>query len=723
MSEWSSFEKHSFGPWTVLVAPGQDVHVLETLVPELAYRIEKEGTAICPPGRHRLDRLQLRLGGGVADEVQNVAIKTYGTQAAWRDRVAHRQGSKAERAFCNALTLYAHGVGTPAPLAVAERWEGERLRESRLLTAYVEGLTDFRAELNRRYMEAPWCEPLMALLQCVADAVRALHDAGLLHRDLGNQNIALRAARPGSPVPWDVFFMDLNRAQRVAHPTDAQRGADMARLDLPSDLRRVFFAMYAHGYRPSEAFLKAEAKTRAAFARHTALRPFRHPFREAKIRRAEAAERAATHRAAPPRGRDIWLWDDRSAQPIPAYSGKDRRRLLPATNLAAAASAVLRRGLAIHREFKRLQAESFSMPVEMKNAIGLALDPVPATWARQRQELEALQGPAMHLPLLLRLHHHQGPDAWHWTLDQALALHRQGHPITLALLQDRRAVTDPKGWRQMVTLAFDRAHTFAEAFEIGHAVNRCKWGVWDYREYADLLIPVRASRIQYPDATVFGPACIDFEPLAMLGVLHQIPAPLPFDALSHHLYVDRRGAPENTQHGAFDAVAKCALLRAIARVAGFAHDRIAITEVNWPLARTGVYSPVTSPYETLDPRQNDPSVSEETYAAYMARYLLLTLASGHISRVHWWRLAARGFGLIDDSTALWRRRPAFYALQTLLREIGHATYDGSGLRLNPDEATRTLRFTRPSAPPLLVRWSLDGAPEYLPQTAAPGAPP
>jgi hypothetical protein len=292
----------------------------------------------------------------------------------------------------------------------------------------------------------------------------------------------------------------------------------------------------------------------------------------------------------------------------------------------------------------------------------MTLDAEPATWARQLAFLDRLQGP-QKIPLLLRLYHHQNPDAWHWTLDQALGLHRQGHSVALALVQDRRAIREPKGWRQMVTLAFDRAHTFADFFEIGHATNRSKWGVWDFREYARLLDPVRSSLIQYPEAKITGPACIDFEPHALAALLRLLPDDVPFHALSHHLYVDRRGAPENLQ-GSFDTVGKCALLRAFARAHAFASDRPILTEVNWPLAGTGPWSPVTSPYETLDPRTNDPSVDEDTYAAYMARYLLLTLASGHAQRVYWWRLAARGFGLVDDTDpAAWRPRPAFFALQ------------------------------------------------------------
>lgn len=688
------------GPWRFLVAPGRDFPGFDETLVQLPFHIEKSSTPLAPLGRHRVDRLSLPCGD---DAPLDAVVKTYGIQPAWRDRLAVRGGSKAERAFRNALLLRAAGVGTPAPLAVVERWEGPRLCESRFVAAYVPDLGSFRGELDRLYSRAPRCAPLMDLLQCVADAVRSLHDAGLLHRDLGNQNIGLRRNPDGSPTPWSILFLDLNRARRVDAPSPAQRGADLARLDLPSDFLRVFHAMYFHGHSPPPAFAEAERKARAAFSRHTALRPFRHPFREARIRRDKKTEEA------PLRGRDIWIWDDRSAQAIPAYTARDRRKLLPAANVFAALKGAAQKGLAVRRAYRDLLAQSFQAPVPFDGAIGMSLDPEPSTWARQLDFLSRLQG-AKKLPLLLRLHHHQGPDAWHWTLDQAHQLHRQGHPVALALVQDRRALCDPRGWRQMVTLAFDRAHSFADFFELGHATNRSKWGIWDYREYPRLLDPVRASLIQYPDAKIAGPAAIDFEPLALAGLLHRLPADLPFHALSHLLYVDRRGAPENFQ-GAFDTVGKCALLRAFARAHRFADDRLLVTEVNWPLLGTGPWSPVTSPYETLDPRQNDPSVDETTYAAYMARYLLLALASGHVRRVYWWRLAARGFGLVDDTeSAAWRPRPAFFALQAMLQKLDGATF---AKKLETPPGAFALEFTRPGAPPLVARWTLSTAPEFI----------
>ena len=215
-----------------------------------------------------------------------------------------------------------------------------------------------------------------------------------------------------------------------------------------------------------------------------------------------------------------------------------------------------------------------------------------------------------------------------------------------------------------------------EWVEVGHAINRVKWGLWDMRDYLKLLAPVPELHAKFPKVSWMGPATIDFEYHQLMAALKLLPPDFQFDALSHHLYVDRRGAPENFQ-GKFSAVEKFALARAIAATSSAVANRLIVSETNWPLAGTGVWSPVGSPYESPGLRYNDPSVAEQAYADFMLRYLLLALASGMVERVYWWRLAARGFGLIDDTAAdpsAWRLRPAFHQLKVFLRRCGAATF-------------------------------------------------
>jgi hypothetical protein len=128
-------------------------------------------------------------------------------------------------------------------------------------------------------------------------------------------------------------------------------------------------------------------------------------------------------------------------------------------------------------------------------------------------------------------------------------------------------------------------------------------------------------------------------------------------------------------------------------------DRLVVSEVNWPLRNTGVYSPVTSPYESSGERFSDPSVSEDEYADYMIRYILIAICSGMVERVYWWRLVSRGFGLVDDTDPdNWRERPAYTALGHLLSSIGRhkfipdcGIHGASGIRSHMFEADDGLR--------------------------------
>jgi hypothetical protein len=165
-----------------------------------------------------------------------------------------------------------------------------------------------------------------------------------------------------------------------------------------------------------------------------------------------------------------------------------------------------------------------------------------------------------------------------------------------------------------------------------------------------------------------------------------------FDIVSSLLYVDRRGQPENEQVG-FDSPSKAALLRAIAEASKLSGDRCWVTEVNWPLWE-GPHSPAG---RTV-------SVDEETQANYLSRYYLLMLASGMIERVYWWRLIARGYGLVEPNpNGELRRRASHRALKALERQLGGGTF--TRLLLAGEEA-RLMLFEASGGHEIAVGWSL-----------------
>jgi hypothetical protein len=234
-----------------------------------------------------------------------------------------------------------------------------------------------------------------------------------------------------------------------------------------------------------------------------------------------------------------------------------------------------------------------------------------------------------------------------------------------------------------------------EALEVGHAVNRVKWGVWAFEELRALYAPLRALRARYPALRFMGPAAIDFEYPAVFPALREWPSAVPLAALSHHLYVDRRGAPENPQSG-FGPLEKFVLGRAVARAAGV--DRFVVSEVNWPLRGTGAHAPIHAPYFPPWREAGDTGASELEYGSYLLRYLCLALGSGMVERVYWWRLAAHGYGLVDDAApAALRVRPAYRMLQRFLRLLGEATFVSAQLpaRRGARHGAYRFEFRRP----------------------------
>ncbi|HAO89533.1 MAG TPA: hypothetical protein DCR00_11470, partial [Gammaproteobacteria bacterium] len=139
-------------------------------------------------------------------------------------------------------------------------------------------------------------------------------------------------------------------------------------------------------------------------------------------------------------------------------------------------------------------------------------------------------------------------------------------------------------------------HEYIAAVEFGHAINRVKWGIWDFEELKNLYAPLVELRQRYPAVNITGPATIDFEYPFLLAAMQQWPQQVPVAAISHHLYVDRRGAPENPQ-SRFNAVDKFALAAAIASYLKVPDDKVVVSEVNWPISGASIYSPVTSPFE------------------------------------------------------------------------------------------------------------------------------
>ncbi|HZN86742.1 MAG TPA: lipopolysaccharide kinase InaA family protein [Burkholderiales bacterium] len=664
-------ELSGVGPYAGRVADAYRAPDLLAALAGLPALLAAPAARLVATGRNRNLRVELPVHGRRVA----VMVKAFGAQSWLRDLRDLRRGSKARRTWQAATHLAERGVGTPPPIAFLERWEGARLRESYYLAEFQDGATTFREALLELFERRP---PLAAqfvqLLECVAAGVRRMHDAGFLHNDLGNQNVLLR---PGGDAAWrDFMLVDLNRGRVRPALGLRQRGRDLSRLELPSDLLQILVEMYWRGTPP-----RALLGTARLYRRLYGLQVLKR--RLLQVLRGGAREAPGRDYPAP---RELWIWDEPTAQPISALLRRDRARLFPLSRYRRVLVDGLRAAPGVWREYRALRRAAYAHPVQFAGRIGMALEPTPAT---REQELALLAGLG-RIPALVRFYHHDDAARRAFRVELVHALHRAGHPVAAALVQDRRALREPASWRAFAREVLERIAPVVQEVEVGHAINRVKWGVWGFEELRALYAPLPDLQSRFPALRFMGPAAIDFEYPAVFPALREWPRAVPLAALSHHLYVDRRGAPENPQDG-FGAPEKFALGRAAARASGAA--RFIVSEVNWPLHGMGAQSPIHAPYFPPWRQASDPGVGEEQYGDYLLRYLCLALGSGMVERVYWWRLAARGYGLADDAQpAALRPRPAYFMLRHFLALLGDATLLSARLPARRGERHGRYRF-------------------------------
>lgn len=238
----------------------------------------------------------------------------------------------------------------------------------------------------------------------------------------------------------------------------------------------------------------------------------------------------------------------------------------------------------------------------------------------------------------------------------------QDKKITLKILQDREHIEDLQLLKKDLRAVFTALSQHVEIFEIGSTINRAKWGFFSVDEYSRFYKVAYDLKIsEFPSIKLIGGGVIDFEYHFTAHTLFNF-FKYRYDGISSLLYVDRRGAPENTQMG-FTLLDKIALLSTMVWLSPKSGNELHITETNWPLSNTEPYAP-TSEHEC---------VSEEIYADYMLRYYLLAFASQQVDSVSWHQLIAPGYGLIDNREGI-VKRPAFETYKFMVKNLSHAQF-------------------------------------------------
>jgi hypothetical protein len=381
-------------------------------------------------------------------------------------------------------------------------------------------------------------------------------------------------------------------------------------------------------------------------------------------------------------------WNEFADQPHNVAPRRDRLRY----HLRHAGSyfSMIARDLAVAAPaLKRYRAYMKAMhrrPVEIGSPFAVSCSHAPG---RDDEVVQALKSAGIRRTLVRVPSWERDDLARHASFVELL--HREGLDVAIALLQRRDDVLNPADWEGFLADTFSMLSSAASHFEVGHAWNRTKWGVWDWREYMSLAQPALALAPKH-GVKLVGPAVIDFE-------FHLYPptlAKLPFDKISSLLYVDRSGAPESAQFG-WTMAKKLALWKAVVDRSLPSPRDCWITEFNWPLEGTGKYSPAPG----------KPSVTEEVQANYLVRYFVIGAASGIVERMYWWQLAAPGYGLIDSRESDWRRRPGYFALRTLVRQVGGSRFEGKA-----EPAPAEIFYFRKGSEKFAVCWTVRGEVEH-----------
>ena len=246
-----------------------------------------------------------------------------------------------------------------------------------------------------------------------------------------------------------------------------------------------------------------------------------------------------------PPAKDIWIWDEKSGQAISSMKSRERNTYIPLRKHLKAVWGVARSGLKTYSNFKRIRDRAFQTDVDMAGRIGMH---VQLTRDRADREIRHMQDLGL-TRLFVRFYHHESEEEWGHALKKIHDLHEMSFQIAICLVQDRNAVINPDSWLSFAKRILGDVKGQVDLVQLGQAINRVKWGVWTYAEYEALVRPVLDLKKDYPAMRFVGPSMIDFEYYHMVAALDSSHG---FDGLSHLLYVDRRGAPENEQSG-FDS--------------------------------------------------------------------------------------------------------------------------------------------------------------------------
>ena len=545
--------------------------------------------------------------------------------------------SKARRSYEYSLLLGDLSIKTPTPLGYIEVYEGFRLQKSYFISSHL--AYDF---LIRDVIDGKVDDKEKLLKDFVAFTFY-LHRNGVLHLDYSGGNVCIKKVDDG----YDFYLVDVNRMRFGTVPTN-MGVSNFSRISSSPEKIILFADEYS-----------ALSNTSSQVCQKSLLDAV-DKFHGYNDRKRKAKQCVSSIKSLLSVKASSYLWDEYSNQPHVIKDSVFKRRLY---------------FLSIYPLLKVL-VTSFLLPLfififcfnkralmgKKVDGIGLCVNldsPMPEKLSLNNEELLAMVDDLGVEDILVRipLADFENIEAYYNFIDCF-----SGKSVLVNILQDRQHINDLALTRERFREIFFRLSDRVNVFQIGNTVNRRKWGFVSQDEYFKFFkVAQDLKSSEFNSINLLGGNIIDFEiPYYVRSLFHF--SSIFYNGVATQLYVDRRGAPENTQFG-FDTISKINFYSLLMRASPKSNNDLYITEVNWPIEEGDIWAPA----------QGDCMVSESLQAAYLVRYYLMMLATGRVTKCYWHQLVAPGYGLVNNLGGQIFKRDAYYCYKFLIKIFAGGT--------------------------------------------------
>jgi tRNA A-37 threonylcarbamoyl transferase component Bud32 len=160
----------------------------------------------------------------IGNRFRKVVVKCFG----WRNTISAIMSpfmrSRAQKSWDASWWLLEAGVPVPKPIAVFTNRSRGFVKSNFLITEYIGTNQKVRRILRNEIVEA---EQKNLILRKMAEMVRKMHQAGMIHRDLTPGNFLVKDSNCE-----EIYLVDLNRLRRKSRVTVAGKMHDISKMGL-----------------------------------------------------------------------------------------------------------------------------------------------------------------------------------------------------------------------------------------------------------------------------------------------------------------------------------------------------------------------------------------------------------------------------------------------------------------------------------------------------------